>query len=163
MPLARGCRTGPRASRRRASILRSAWERSRSASPIRSSAQVRESATASGSALATLAHLSGSRCALTASSGRPSGAYRCAASWKRLSGAATVITVRHRSTPGTTPGRVSRGTRPARTSDDLPEPLAPITNRTGRPPSRAPAARSSSLACSTARWRPKKTRLCLGS
>ena len=66
---------------------------------------------------------------------------------------------RQRSMLGTTPAAVNRGTRPARTSEDLPEPLAPSTRRNGQPLSAASFSRSAALAIS--RLRPKNTDACL--
>jgi hypothetical protein len=50
----------------------------------------------------------------------------CAKS-KKVSLLGAMIAMRHRSISGTTPGLAMRGTRPARSRDDLPVPLAPIT------------------------------------
>ena len=58
-------------------------------------------------------------------------------------------------------GFISLGTTPAFTSDDLPEPLAPDTNRKARP-ARALAA-SCSIAFVTAASRPKKIGACSNS
>src|SRR5262249_60398930 len=66
---------------------------------------------------------------------------------------------RHTSTCGTPPAAVSLGTRPARTSEDLPDPLGPSTSRNGQPFSAASLSRSVALAMS--RLRPKNTGACL--
>ena len=58
-------------------------------------------------------------------------------------------------------GFINRGTTPAFTSDDLPEPLAPDTNRNACP-ERALAA-SCSVAFITAASRPKKIGACSNS
>ncbi len=58
-----------------------------------------------------------------------------------------------------TPGVVSRGSKPARASEDFPEPLAPTTNRYGEP--RLPASRHRSTARAVSWLRPKNTGACL--
>ena len=57
--------------------------------------------------------------------------------------------------PAATPGAVNRGTRPARTSEDFPAPLAPTTSRNGL--CRSAAYLNRSMARSTSLERPKKT------
>ena len=61
----------------------------------------------------------------------PASASRLSASDRNGSGPGVTIAVRHRSISGIVPGRVSRGSSPARSSEDLPEPLAPMTSRKG--------------------------------
>ena len=65
---------------------------------------------------------------------------------------------RHRPTPSTTPGWVIVGSTPARTSDDLPQPLMPKTSRKAEP--RAAWDTSASLTSPTAWVRPKNTGAC---
>ena len=59
------------------------------------------------------------------------------------------------------PGVVSRGIRPARASEDLPDPLAPTISRNGVP--RSAAAASRRRASSITRSRPKNTAACSAS
>ena len=93
-----------------------------------------------------------------ARSSAPSASSANSASASAMNGSppALTTTVRHRSTSGMTPGAVARGIRPARSSDDLPDPLAPITSRNGD-------CRSFATARAIAASRPKNTPVWLAS
>ena len=99
-----------------------------------------------------------------ASSGRASSRRRAAARPSNRSPARSPgrkMALRQRPTPSTTPGCTRSGNTPARTSDDLPQPLTPRTRRKARP-SAACRFRRSRIS-PIARVRPKKMAWCWNS
>ncbi len=92
-------------------------------------------------------------------SSAPSAASVNSASAKAANGSdpGVITAARQASTSGTVPGNTSRGSSPARSSEDLPDPLAPITSRNGTRPA-CSAACSRSIAWPMAMSRPKNTR-----
>ena len=84
-----------------------------------------------------------------ANSGRASGRSRAAARPSNRSPARSLgrrMARRQSPTPSTTPGSTKSGSTPARTSDDLPQPLAPSTSRNARPSAACRFSRSMDFA-----------------
>ena len=127
----------------------------------RASASLKGAAAASGSPPSCLASSPAAPNDPSASSGpSASGFSSAAASAANGLASAEISARRHRSTSGKTPGMTMRGARPARSSDDLPEPEAPIISRNdARVASAADdsSSRRRLIAWSTNSARPKNT------